>query len=367
MEIRHIPALGIDVSLLGFGTMRFPLLTGSKTAVDQKLTEAMLDRAIEAGVNYFDTAYTYHNGISELLVGRALRKYPRGSFFLTDKLPLWSLKSRDDAERLFASQLKKCRVDYFDFYLLHALNAELHTKAENLGLYDWLTETKEAGLARRIGFSFHDSPGVFQKILDRRAWDVAQIQLNYVDWEACGAKQLYDLLEERHIPAIIMEPVRGGSLAALPDRATELLKEIAPHASTASWAIRYAASLPNVMVVLSGMSAMEQVEDNLKTMTAFHPLSEQERTTLKEAAAFYLASGDIPCTGCRYCMPCPEGVDIPGLFAAYNQRKQHNFQVIYSSIPENARAANCLACGHCLELCPQKIDIPSRLRESSRG
>ncbi|MDR2668938.1 MAG: aldo/keto reductase [Desulfovibrio sp.] len=363
MEKRHIARFGLDVSLLGFGAMRLPLLAGSKTAIDQGQAEAMLDRAIAAGVNYFDTAYTYHNGISELFLGKILRNYPRNSFFLADKLPLWTLKTRDDAERIFASQLKRCRVEYFDFYLLHGLNADLYARAVRLGLYDWLYEKKEREIVRHIGFSFHDSPDVFRKILNGHAWDFAQIQLNYVDWEACGAERLYALLQERRIPAIIMEPVRGGSLADLPEKAAMLLKRSDPEASAASWAIRYAASLENVMVVLSGMSTLEQVEDNIKTMTAFSPLSDGERDILRRAASIYLSSGDIPCTACGYCSPCPRHVDISGVFAVYNHRNRGGFTQLYRAIPETAQAHNCVVCGLCLERCPQKIDIPAGLRD----
>lgn len=362
MEKRYIARFGTNVSLLGFGAMRLPLLPGSASAIDQALTEAMVDRALADGVNYFDTAFTYHKGISELLLGRILNKYPRKSYFLADKLPLWTLKSRDEAEHIFKSQLKKCRVDYFDFYLLHGLNASLYARAEQLGIYDWLREKKEQGLVQHIGFSFHDSPEVFRQILDEHAWDFAQIQLNYVDWEACNAKRLYALLEERGLPAVIMEPVRGGSLANLPAEADTLLKA-ASGASPASWAIRYAASLPNVMVVLSGMSAMAHVEDNLATMKRFRPLSDDERAILQKAAAIYRASGDIPCTGCGYCSPCPHGVDIPGVFAAYNHRKRGDFALVYRAIPPTAQATACECCGHCLKHCPQHIDIPARLHD----
>jgi predicted aldo/keto reductase-like oxidoreductase len=323
----------------------------------------MLDRAIAAGVNYFDTAFPYHTGISEIFLGRILRKYPRNSFFLADKLPLWTLKTRDDAERIFTAQLKKCRVEYFDFYLLHAVNADRYAQAARLGLYEWLCEKKEQGLVRHIGFSFHDAPALLQTILDQHAWDFAQIQLNYVDWELGSAKSLYALLEERRIPAVVMGPVRGGALSKLPEKAAALLKKADPQASAASWAIRHAASLANVMVALSGMSTMEQVDDNIKTMTDFRPLSDDERETLKKAAALYLASGDIPCTGCGYCAPCPEGVDIPEVFAVYNQRTRRGFTHWYSVIPEHARAHRCTACGACAKLCPQGLDIPAAMRE----
>ena len=362
MEKRHIAALDMDISLLGFGTMRLPLVAGG-SAVDQKLTEAMIARALEAGVNYFDTAFTYHKGISELLVGRILHKYPREKYLLADKLPLWTLKSREEAEHIFTSQLKKCRVDYFDFYLLHGLNAALYAKVEAFGLHDWLYEKKRQGLVRHIGFSFHDTPALFRRILDAHDWEFAQIQLNYVDWDSGGARELYGALVEKNLPAVIMEPVRGGSLARLPLEAETLLTEAAPQASVASWAIRYAASLPQVMVVLSGMSALEHVEDNIATMQDFRPLSEDEHALLQEVAARYRASGDIPCTGCGYCMPCPEGVNIPALFAAYNYRNKGSFEQIYCTIEEAARPGACIACGKCMRRCPQQLDIPSLLRQ----
>lgn len=363
MEKRYIPSLDRHVSLLGFGAMRLPLLPENQTAVDQKLTEAMIDRAMSAGVNYFDTAFTYHNGISELLVGRILRKYPRESFHLANKMPLWSLKSRDDAERIFASQLKKCRVEHFDFYLLHGLNRALYQQAVQLDIYAWLREKKEMGLVRHMGFSFHDSPELFQKIVDAHTWDFAQIQLNYVDWEAGGARELYAILEKKGLPGIVMEPVRGGSLVDLPSEAQRILREMSPKASMASWAVRYAASLPQIMVVLSGMSNLTQMEDNIQTMSPLSPITAAENNALEKVASLYLASGDIPCTGCKYCVDCPQGVNIPSVFAAYNHRKHGNFKLLYPTIAENAQAHNCIKCGECLRYCPQKIDIPSRLQE----
>jgi predicted aldo/keto reductase-like oxidoreductase len=370
IEKRQLPSLGLNISLLGFGTMRLPLHPGSKKNVDQPLAEAMFDKAITAGVNYFDTAFPYHTGTSEILTGRFLGKYPRESFFLATKLPLWTLKSQSEAEIIFRQQHKKCRVEYFDFYLLHGLNQTLWNRAEHLKIYDWLCEKKAQGLARRIGFSFHDSPFLFKTILDSQVWDFAQIQLNYVDWEIGKADLLYALLEEKKIPAIVMEPVRGGQLATLAGDAgnrLKILQNAEGGGSQASWAIRYAASLSGVMTVLSGMSRMEHVEDNIRTMQKFCPVTDAEKNVLKEVAALYLSQGDIPCTGCGYCATeCSQEVDIPGVFSIYNRREERGFTHWYSTLAEDTRAQRCIACRACIERCPQHIDIPARLRQVAK-
>jgi predicted aldo/keto reductase-like oxidoreductase len=285
-------------------------------------------------------------------------------------MPTWELKSAADAERIFAAQLKKCRVEYFDFYLAHNMSVPHYKILRETGLYEVLRRKKEEGLIRRLGFSFHDNSALLSRILEDYAWDFAQIQLNYLDWDDCDAKGLYSILSGRGIPVVIMEPVRGGALATLNPRAVELLKAAAPEASPASWAIRYAASLPGVLTVLSGMSSLEQVEDNLRSMEPFKALSAEERLTLGRAAEAYRASGLIPCTGCRYCMDCPSGVDIPRIFSIYNHARPLDesvkfrlFPVLYSSLLEEERAHNCIACGQCAEHCPQSIAIPERLRE----
>jgi predicted aldo/keto reductase-like oxidoreductase len=234
-------------------------------------------------------------------------------------------------------------------------------------MYGYLSKQKEAGRIRRLGFSFHADPSLLEEVVKSYQWDFAQIQLNYVDWEMLNAKRFYDFLTEHKIPVVVMEPVRGGALATLNDKASEILKKADPQASLASWALRFAASLPNVMTVLSGMSSPEQLEDNLKTMKAFKPLSGEDLKTLKEAAAAYIASGTVPCTACRYCMDCPAGVDIPRIFSQYNhyqiRKNRDTFMGTYKYLLEKEKAHNCVNCGRCVKLCPQGIAIPRHLKE----
>lgn len=371
MESRFFPGIGREVSLLGFGLMRLPTQKGG-AEIDYALAEKMVDRALEAGVNYFDTAWVYHNGQSETAAGRALSRHKRDSYCLADKCPTWEIGSAADVERIFSEQLKKCRVDYFDFYLIHSLNAANYATARKYGIYEILRRKKDAGSILRLGFSFHDHVDLLERITGDYAWDFAQIQLNYIDWDVINSKRQYEILEAKNLPAVVMEPLRGGALATLNAEAAAVLRRHNPQAGLASWALRFAASLPGVLTVLSGMSALEQLEDNLRTMSGFIPLSAEEKAELAVAAGAYKASGVVPCTGCRYCMECPSGVDIPRVFAVYNHYRLEadknpyaglQFSNHYSSIDKTARAGACTACGACHELCPQHLPIPERMAE----
>lgn len=368
---KTIPFKGIEKnpSLLGFGCMRFPTLVPGKPEIDEPLAEKMIDAAKAAGITYFDTAWVYHHGTSEAFIGKVLKKYPRDSFFLADKMPGWELKTAEDAERIFAEQLKRCQVDYFDFYLCHALSKEGYEAYRIPGVMPFLERMKAEGKIRHLGFSFHDSPEVLEEILNDREWDFVQIQLNYLDWDFQKARRQYSLLESRGIPVVVMEPVRGGLLASLSEEARKILLDADSAKSVASWAIRFAASKTGVMTVLSGMSDPSQVEDNLKTMTDFHPLSVAEEKTVFLALSVFLKNATIPCTACRYCMPCPHGVEIPTVFRAVNEyRLSHwkgEFLENYLEIPESGRAESCVACGECMKHCPQKIAIPDRMKETA--
>ena len=367
MEKRKIPSLDAEVSLLGFGLMRLPVTGSDKSKVDYPKAQAMVEKAYKAGVNYFDTAYVYHEKQSEVFAGDTLSRYPRSSYYLATKMPTWDLvKSKDDAARIFDEQLKKCKTTYFDFYLAHSLSSDRLDNLKN-NIYSVLRKKKEEGLIRRLGFSFHDHPDVLKEIVKNYKWDFAQIQLNYLDWETADAKSLYETLTENKLPVVVMEPVKGGTLANLNEQTMAVLKKAAPSSSAASWALRFAASLPNVMTVLSGMTEPPQVEDNLKTFTPFKPLSNADRKVLIEAAEVYRSSGTIPCTGCRYCMDCPSGVDIPRILAQYNHylliKNKVNFGNQYRTLSKAAQAHNCVNCGKCVKLCPQKIDIPRHLKE----
>lgn len=352
---------GEKVSLLGFGGMRFPTLDDK---IDEAKAEELLDMAYAHGVNYFDTAYRYHDGESQSFMGRALKKYDRSTYYLTNKLPIWLCDTPEDMERIFQDQLDKCQVEYFDFYLLHALCGSYYEKCEKFGAYEFLRKKKEEGRIRHLGFSFHDTPELLDRICSEHQWDFAQIQLNYLDWEMERAGEQYEVLCRHGLQCVIMEPVRGGSLSCLADEAEQLLKDFRPDMSVSSWAIRYAASLPNVLTVLSGMTLKEHVEDNLRTMEDFTPLAGEERAVLDKALAIHKQICMLPCTGCRYCIDCPAGVSIPDIFHTYNKymlsRNKGSFlknmEKLQKSGPEH-----CLTCGACVEKCPQKIQIPQEL------
>lgn len=355
----------MEPSKLGFGCMRLPLREGSSD-IDYEKAEAMIDYAYSRGVNYFDTAYPYHEQKSEAFIGRALKKYPRESFYLADKMPGWLVKNVQDAEKIFETQLERCQTGYFDFYLCHALSEENFKVYEEQGIYDFLKEKKAQGYIKNLGFSFHDTPDVLEYIVDKYEWDFAQLQINYLDWERQNAKKQYEILERAGLACIVMEPVRGGALAALCPEATEILEKACPGNSPASWALRFAASLPNVMTVLSGMSTEGQVIENVEIMTDFKPLTDDEARTLNRAKKVYLEVMTIPCTNCRYCSGCPEWIDIPKIFSMYNDYKisknAASFKEKYEKLGMS-NAASCVCCGHCMRHCPQGIKIPDRLAE----
>ncbi|MDR3114614.1 MAG: aldo/keto reductase [Treponema sp.] len=369
METRNLK--NGNLSLLGFGLMRLPV-KGEYGEVDLAKGIAMVDYALSKGVNYFDTAWMYHNGNSEYFAGEALSRHHRSGFYLADKMPLMSLTAEADVDRIFKEQLKKCRTPYFDFYLLHNINQAHIKTAESLKVYENLKEKQKHGLIKYLGFSFHDRPELLQAVVDRYDWDFAQIQLNYVDWELQQAETLYRILEGQSIPVHIMEPVRGGSLANLPEEAASIFKTANPEASPASWALRYAASLPGVQVVLSGMSTLEQVQDNVKTMSPFKPLSRDERVVIANALAAYRKAAAIPCTNCRYCMDCPQGVEIPKNLGIYNNYQRaisqanpmakFSFEMEYRLFKDAEQVSHCIGCGDCTTRCPQHIDIPHWIR-----
>lgn len=360
MEKRKMENLGIETSLLGFGCMRFPVTAEGK--IDEPLAEQMMDKAIAAGVNYIDTAYPYHGGESETFVGKVLSKYDRSSFYLATKLPCWNVKEKEDVMKLFEEQLGKLQTDYIDFYLMHALNKDSFHRMAEMGVVEILEGLKAEGRIKYLGFSFHDGYEAFEEILNYRDWDFCQIQLNYMDAESQAGLKGYRLTEEKKIPLVIMEPVKGGSLAAFADDITEKFRSLDPEASAASFALRWVGSLPNVKVILSGMSTMEQVEDNLKTFSEFKPLSEEEKETIDGIVALINSRVQNGCTGCGYCMPCPAGVDIPGCFAAWNTYHMYqNYNVVKwrweKEIGPEHQAKNCIKCGKCEAACPQKLSI----------
>ncbi len=362
MEYRKLVKNEGPVSLLGFGCMRLPLVPGGNpNEIDVTTAEAMIERAMAAGVNYFDTAYRYIGGNSELFLGNALKKYPRSSFKLATKLPMGMIDDTATGVRIYHEQLERLQTEYFDFYLLHGINRAGFQKAVDLGLLDYLIQEKLEGKIRHLGFSFHGSYDDFAYILNYRDWDFCQIQLNYMDAQIQAGVRGAQLARDRGVPLIIMEPIKGGSLANFNVNAAQAMKEAAPDKSLASWAVRWVAEQPSVAVVLSGMSTMEQMEDNIATFENYRPLSEEERAIISSTVEKIRASVRIGCTGCEYCMPCPFGVNIPRNFAIWNEYGMYNnagsVKWGLSNLKEGEFASACQKCGACEAKCPQGLAI----------
>lgn len=366
MEYRKLEKLNIETSLLGFGCMRFPVLENGK--INEEEAEKMLDLAIASGVNYIDTAYPYHNGDSEPFVGKVLAKYPRNSYFLATKLPMWKIEKEEDVEEKFNEQLARLDKEYVDFYLLHSMNKGAFDKVKEFKIVEKLEKFRQEGKIRYIGFSFHDSYEVFEELVKYYDWDFCQIQLNYMDTKEQAGMKGYKLTEELGIPLVIMEPIKGGTLANLPKDVEGILKEELPEASVASWALRWVGSLDNIKVILSGMSTMEQVEDNLKTFNNFCKLNEKEYDCIDKVVEVLNKRTKNGCTNCKYCMPCPAGVDIPGNFWLWNNYYKYE-SLSYINYKYNLMKANnsladlCVKCGKCESLCPQKISIRADLEK----
>ena len=360
-------ACGEKLSRLGFGCMRLPQ-TPEKT-IDEPVLQQMVDYAIAHGVNYFDTAWPYHGGYSEILVGKALARYPREQWFLADKYPGHQISSSYNPAEIFEEQLKKCGVEYFDFYLLHNVyenDYDVYTDPK-WGILDYFREQKRLGRIRHLGFSCHARPDTLEKFLDYAgdSMEFCQIQLNWLDWTLQDAKAKYDLLTARNIPVWVMEPLRGGRLAALSEAEEARLKALRPEESIASWSLRWLQNLPNVKMVLSGMSDYAQMVDNVRTYTEMVPQTTEEAALLAEIAEGL--KNALPCTRCRYCCEgCPMQLDIPMLIHAYNDLKFANSMTVpmqLDALPEEKRPSACIGCGACAAICPQKIDIPAAMAE----
>lgn len=387
VSCRRNPKNGDEVSMLGFGCMRFPTIGGDRYTgrIDEEPTRKMVEYAYSCGVNYFDTAWMYHRGESEAMIGSILKQYPRESFFLADKMPP-EAKTLAEAKQIFATQLERCGVEYFDYYLCHSISRQY--VFQNLYLdekvLDFLLEQKRQGKIRQLGFSFHGDLQLFEWLLALPVeWDFVQIQMNWLDWrdEKRISEELYNRLAERKIPIIVMEPIRGGSLIDLPAHVVDLLAESDPEMTAAEWALKYCASYPYVLTVLSGMTLMEHVVENCQTFTDFKPLSKEQIELLHRAAEVYKMGRRIDCTDCLYCMPCPYGVDIAGILRVYNKcvvdmtlpnpaskhdeeylRRRRIFLNRYrNNIAESARADHCIACNECSPKCPQGLMIPHQM------
>lgn len=356
-----------ELSLLGFGAMRLPLLEDG--SIDEKTVFEMVKYAGEHGVNYYDTAYPYHQGRSEIVISKALKQFPRESYCLATKYPGHQIASSYNPAEIFEKQLKKCDVEYFDYYLLHNVyenSIQVYTDSK-WGIIDYFIKQKELGRIKHLGFSCHGSAGLLREFLDGYGdkMEFCQIQLNYLDWTLQNAKEKYELLTQRNIPVWVMEPVRGGKLAAI-DKAYEAkLKALRPEESIASWAFRWLQNLPNVKMILSGMSSMDQMKDNVHTFEKKCPLNEKEEETLMQAAESMKNS--LPCTGCRYCCDgCPKGIDIPKMLGYYNEMKvapSFNVGMSLDAVGEEHLPSACIKCGKCKQSCPQNIDIPAALNE----
>lgn len=365
----------LKLSALGMGAMRLPVVDGDDGRIDEKAAAAMVDYAMEHGVNYYDTAWGYHNGNSELVMGRALGRYPRERFYLADKFPGYDLSNMDKVEQIFEEQLKKCGVSYFDFYLFHNV-CEMNIDAyldPKYGIFDYLVKQKENGRIRHFGFSAHGAYGVMERFLEAygEKMEFCQIQLNYLDWDFQDAKAKVELLKEYNIPVWIMEPLRGGKLASLAEEDEAKLKALRPDESIPAWAFRFLQSIPEVTMVLSGMSAMDQMQENIATFEEDKPLTEEEMDTLLSIADSMVGKIALPCTACHYCVShCPQGLDIPGLIALYNE---HCFTeggfiapMALSAIPEDKRPDSCIGCRSCEAVCPQQIKVSEAMADFAK-
>ncbi|OUP38878.1 aldo/keto reductase [Olsenella sp. An188] len=364
---------GLSLSRLGFGAMRLPCVDGDDATPDQAAVDEMVDYALEQGVNYFDTAWGYHGGQSEVVLGRALARHPRDSFYLADKFPGYDLSNMGKVKEIFERQLEKTGAGYFDFYLFHnvcEMNVDGYLDPAN-GILDYLLEQKRAGRIRHLGFSAHGAIPVMERFLEAygKEMEFCQIQLNYLDWEFQDARGKVELLTRWGLPVWVMEPVRGGKLACLGEKDEARLAALRPDERPVAWAFRFLQGIPEVTVTLSGMSDFEQLKENIQTYSEERPLSEEELATLMDIAHEMGAQGTVPCTACHYCTShCPMGLDIPHLLSLYNQlvvtgKGDFIAPMALSALPEDKRASACIGCGSCAAVCPQQIDIPGTLAD----
>ena len=366
---------GMKLSALGMGTMRLPVVDGDDSRVDERAAAEMVALAMKSGVNYYDTAWGYHGGQSEVVMGRLLKEYPRESFCLATKFPGYDLSNMDKAGEIFEEQLKKCRTDYFDFYLFHNV-CEMNIDAyldKSHGIHRCLTEQKAAGRIRHLGFSAHGSYEVIRRFLEAygRDMEFCQLQLNYLDWEFQGARSKVELLREWGLPVWVMEPLRGGQLSRVTPAQAAPLAALRPGETPSAWAFRFLQTLPDVVVTLSGMSSLPQMEENLATFGEEKPLDSQEWEALMGVAQGMLRENVLPCTACRYCVShCPQGLDIPALLALYNEHRVSGGGFIapmaLMAYPEEKKPGACIGCRGCEAVCPQQIRISEGLADFCR-
>ena len=377
---------GDKVSILGYGCMRWPMKKdeNGKDIVDQETVNELVDYAIEHGVNYFDTAPVYLQGQSEKATGIALKRHPRDKFFIATKMSNFSNPSFENSKKLYEQSFKEMQVDYIDYYLLHSIGGNMNDFNRRFidnGILDFLIKEREAGRIRNLGFSFHGDHKVFDHVLNMGVkWDFVQIQMNYADWKTNNAEYLYNELAKRNIPVVIMEPLLGGRLSKLSDHLIGSLKQRRPDISVASWAFRFCGHFPGVLTALSGMTYKEHLIDNLKTYSPLEYLTDDDLAFLEDTAQLMLQYPTIPCNDCKYCMPCPYGIDIPAVLLHYNKcvnegnvpkdsqdpnyrEARRAFLVGYDrSVPKLRQASHCIGCNQCMQHCPQRINIPRQLR-----
>lgn len=366
------PFQDLKLSALGFGTMRLPTVNGNDPDIDEKAAAELIDYAMKNGVNYYDTAWGYHGGNSEKVMGKILQNYPRESFYLASKFPGYDLSNMTKVKEIFEKQLEKCRVEYFDFYLFHnvcEMNINEYLDPQ-YGIYDYLIEQKKNGRIKHLGFSAHGSYDVMKRFLEAYGKDMefCQIQLNWLDWTFQGAKEKVELLKEYNIPVWVMEPVRGGKLAKLADRDESALTALRPDEKIPAWAFRFIQSVPEAVVTLSGMSNFDQVKDNIRTFEEDKPLNEKEMAELLAIADKISKKASLPCTECRYCTShCPQGLDIPGLIKLYNEHCLTGGGFIapmaLMAVPEDKKPSACVGCRSCEAVCPQQIKISEAMSD----
>lgn len=363
----------IKLSGLGLGSMRLPVIDGDDSRIDAAKAQEMVDYCMAHGVNYYDTAWGYHGGQSELVMGEALKKHPRDKFYLADKFPGYDLSNMTKVEEIFETQLKKCQVDYFDFYLFHnvcEMNIEQYLDDARYGIYTYLMKQKENGRIRHLGFSAHGSVEVIRRFLDAYGKDMefCQLQINYVDWKFQDAEAKVELLQQHQIPIWVMEPLRGGRLAALSEEHEMRLAKLRSDEGTPAWAFRFLQSIPQVGVILSGMSSAKQLEENVQTFETERPLNEAERAELLAIADELVRPGTLACTSCRYCVShCPKQLDIPSLIRLYNE---HSFTgggfiapMALMAVPQEKWPGACIGCRSCEAVCPQQLKISEAMSD----
>jgi len=371
MLYRKLGSTNIDVSILGFGCMRLPVVNGSYSSVDEEKAKEMLSHAIDNGINYLDTAYPYHNGESETFLGKALTEEQREKTYIATKIPSWNITDRNDLDYYFNKQLERLQSETIDFYLIHSLNRNYWPQLEKAGVLEFLDDLKADGLIKFNGFSFHDDIEFFMDTIDIYDWDICQIQYNFMDENYQAGKEGLRYASSMGIGTVIMEPLRGGVLANYVPEGVQLVWDEAEVRRTpAEWALRYLWDYPEIDIVLSGMSTMDQLKDNIKYSKEGYPdsLSEDEKFLIKEAGSVYRENKGVDCTACGYCMPCPEGVNIPDCFMYYNYATMlndpENARMHYMALlKEDEKASRCIECDECKMACPEMIDIKEKLKE----